>query len=131
VHRDKCLFCKQPVKISPSSDDKKFYDCPQCGTFSISGSLKASISNGYAKEQGSKLSSWISEQNIIFNTDDVYLHSDIFDQTLAQQDKKYINTIFFKITSSLCLSLSNITSLIFNHLFDTRVAISIKYIYFL
>ena len=122
---EKCLFCKNDVKISPWSEDKVSYDCPQCGTFSISGSLEASIQRGYRKEFYPKVSSWISEQNIVFNNADVYLDSHMFEQILIQPDKKMKEKFDCVLKNLFKINNNHSFYIYFNHCYTTKEELKI------
>ena len=64
-----CPICKCEAQfLSEESFDGEKINCPKCGSFSISGSYLADIENHnpLQNEERNKLSSWISEQNIVF-----------------------------------------------------------------
>lgn len=111
----KCPICDNSAENILTAYDSENINCTRCGLYSISGSLYPTVEDEtyYTRVEKNKLSSWISEQNKIFNIDRATLDSGNIDLILEQKNKTILekfNSIMKTLNSKNSLNYND-----FNH----------------
>ncbi len=110
-----CPICNSNAIKYPDGRDGDSIKCEKCGRYFISGSAKSYIGYDDTKLLLPKFSSWISEQNKIYDIDTPEILNSTFDKITDQKEKtiKEKFNCFMKIIQNL--SIGQIISNDFNH----------------
>lgn len=114
IEQVNCPICNNLSKEEPTNRDGYHLICPKCGEYFISQSLESMLQYEHNKKYNYKISSWISEQNKIFDNIPHLVSTNL--DTIKNQREKTIKEkfdCFMKTISSL--NTGQIYQFNFNH----------------
>jgi nucleoside 2-deoxyribosyltransferase len=82
-----CPICNSKAIKYPRARDGDSFKCEKCGRYFISGSAESYLRYDEIKILLTKISSWISEQNKIYNIDTPEILTSTFDKIINQKEK--------------------------------------------